>query len=213
MTSLAVGVLALVDWGFGKWLAESRFALVAELALALLLGILMTTLHRRIEYVLNSVIFRAQMLGMAALRRFAQETDLIADPQRLLLQTHEALRSRLECDYVAIYTADGSSFALAAPHATETPALLPGDDLAVLRLRRWNEPFECDEPAHPLRNALVVPMVARAPLVGFIVCGPKRDRTHYLPDEIETLMTLAHRAGSAYGWLTLRPQQAFSLPS
>jgi GAF domain-containing protein len=80
-------------------------------------------------------------------------------------------------------------------------------------LRRWGEPFECDGPIHPLRAALLVPMTARTHLVGFIVCGPKRDRTHYLPEEIETVTALAHRVGSAYGWLTMSAQASIPQPS
>ena len=204
MTSLVVGALALVDWLLGRWLAQSRFALVAELALALVLGVFLTTVHRRIEVALNNVIFRTQVLALRALHRFALEVDLIADPKRLVAQTFEALRARVEAEYAAIYTVDGSSFALATPPGGPAPALLPNDDFAVLRLRRWGEPFVCDEPGHPLRSALLLPMAARTQLVGFIVCGPKRDRTLYLPDEIETLATLAHRTGSAYAWLTFR---------
>lgn len=205
MTSAVVGLMALIDWGLGRWLAQGRFALFAELVLALLLGVSLTAIHRRIELSLNNVIFRAQVLAMRALRRFALEIDLIADPKRLVSQTVEALRLRLESDYAAIYTADGSSFALATPANGESiPSLLPNDDFAVLRLRRWAEPFECDEPGHPLLAALLLPMTARAQLVGFIVCGPKHDRTRYLPDEVETLTALAHRVGSAYAWLTFR---------
>ncbi len=205
MTSLVIGVLALVDWAFSRWLAESRFALVAELGMALLLGVTLTTLHRRLERFLNAVIFRAQALALQTLRRFASETDLISDPQRLLSQTYEAMRTRLESTYAAIYTIDGSLYALASPKLETTPTVLPSDDFAVLRLRRWSESFECDETDHPLRGALFVPMVVRGQLVGFLVCGPKRDGTHYLPEEIDTLATLAHRTGMAYAWLTLRP--------
>lgn len=203
MMSLVVGALALVDWAFSRWLQQSRFATLLELALALLLGVVLTTLHRRIELLLNRVIFRAQALALAGLRRFAHETDLIADPQRLLSQTHDALSSRIECEYVAMYTADGGSYALSSPRDPGLPAILAGDDFAVLRVRRWSEPFECDEPSHVLRGGLFVPMSARAQLVGFIVCGPKRDRTHYLPEEVETLAMLSHRVASSYAWLTM----------
>lgn len=48
-----------------------------------------------------------------------------------------------------------------------------------------------------------VSIVASASLVDFIVCGPKSDRTHYLPEEVDTLSLLAHRTGSAYALLTL----------
>lgn len=205
LTSFTVGVLALVDWALSRWLEESRFALIVELGLAVALGVALTSAHRRVESFLNNVIFRAQTLALQALRRFAQETDLIADPDRLLSQTYAALCARIECDYAGIYTVDGTSFVLATPNGGATPPLLAADDFAVLRLRRWSEPFECDEPGHQLRGALLVPMSARTQLVGFIACGPKRDRTHYLPEEIETLSTLAHRAGSSYGWLTMTP--------
>jgi hypothetical protein len=203
MVSVSIAVLALVDWAFGKWLEQSRFAIPAELGLALLLGASLTMLHRRIEHVLNSVIFRAQALALQGLRRFSHETDLIADSQRLLSQTYEALECRIECEYVAIYTEEGSSYALTTPHGGPAPTVLAGDDFAVLRLRRWHEAYECDEPRHVFRSALLLPMTARGRLVGFVVCGPKRDRTHYLPEEVETLSGLAHRVGSAYALLTI----------
>ena len=202
LTSLSVGVLALLDWGFGKWLEDSKFALFVELALALVIGIVMTSLHKRIEHFLNAVVFRAQALALEGLRRFTKELDLISDPHRLLVQTHESLVNRLDVEYVAIYTSEGASFAQTSPPEDRAPALLAGDDFAVLRLRRWHEPFECDEARHPLRGALLLPMSAHTELIGFIVCGPKNDHTRYAPDEVATLAALAHRAGTAYVWLT-----------
>ena len=206
LTSIMVTLLGLLDWAMGRWLAESRFALAAELVLAVGVGVLLSVMHRRIETLLNNVIFRAQALALQAVRRFSHETDLIADPHLLLQQTGEVLRTRLETDYIAIYTADGSSYALVTPPSPGIPSLLAAHDLAVLRLRRWHEPFECEEPAHPLAGALLLPMTARGQLVGFIGCGPKHDRTHYLPDEVETLALLSHRTGSAYALLTLAAQ-------
>jgi len=31
-----------------------------------------------------------------------------------------------------------------------------------------------------------------------IACGPKRERTHYLGEEVDALALVAHRAGTAY---------------
>jgi hypothetical protein len=204
LTTITVGILALADWGFGIWLAQSKFAIAAEAALALALGFSITSLHRRTERALNAIIFRAQTVALQTLRRFTHELDLIADPHRLLLQTYEALMEQMEIDYTAIYASEGSSFVRTCG-GDPAPALLPGDDFAVLRLRRWSEPFECEGTRHPLRGALLLPMTVRTELVGFIACGPKRDGTHYLPEELETLSALAHRMGSAYAWLTVRP--------
>jgi hypothetical protein len=204
LTTLTVGVLALADWGLGKWLEQSRFALVAEVMLAVLIGFSLTTVHSRIERFLNGVIFRAQSIALSAVRRFSHEVDLIAEPAEVIARTYETLRERIECDYVAIYTLESSTFVRSAPAGNELPLLFMATDLAVLRLRRWNEAFECDVPEHPLRGALLLPMTARTQLVGFIACGPKPDRTHYLPDEVAALEALAHRAGAGYAWLTLR---------
>jgi GAF domain-containing protein len=175
------------------------------------IGVLLTTLHKRVEGFLNGVIFRAQTLALQALHRFALETDLIADPAHLIGQTYEALRTRLENDFSAIYTAAGSSYALVTPPSEHVPQHFSENDFAVLRLRRWHEPFECDEPGHPLRGSLLLPMTARGSLVGFIACGPKRDRTHYLPEEVDTLSLLAHRAGTAYVLLTSRTEPSLGI--
>lgn len=212
MTTLTVGVLALADWAFGKWLEQSRFQLIAEVALALALGFSMTSLHKRMERFLNNVIFHAQALALSSVRRFTHELDLIADPSQLLAQTLETLRTRLESEYIAIFTADGATFVQPEPAVHALPPLFSANDLAVLRLRRWTEPFECDVPLHPLRGALLLPMTVRTQLIGFIACGPKADHTHYVPEEIETLQSLAHRAGAGYAWLTLRPTLGSPLP-
>jgi len=205
MTTLMVGILALADWGFGKWLEQSRFQLIAEAALALALGFSITTVHKRMEHALNRVIFRAQAVALAAIRRFTHEVDLIGDPNQLLAQTLETLRTRVDAEYVAVFSEEGTTFIQAQPGVDSLPAMLSANDLAVLRLRRWSEPFECDVPQHVLRGALLLPMTARTRLVGFIACGPKTDHTHYVPEETDTLQALAHRAGAGYAWLTMRP--------
>jgi hypothetical protein len=211
LTSFTVGALALVDWAFGRWLAQSRFALIVELGLAVGIGVLLTTLHKQVEAFLNGVIFRTQTLALKALHRFALETDLIAEPQQLLAQTYHALRARLENEFAGIYTIMGSSYVLETPEYGSLPQQFSASDFAVLRLRRWHEAFECDEPDHPLRGSLLLPMTARGQLVGFIACGPKRDRTHYLPEEVATLELLAHRAGTAYVLLTSRAEPSLGV--
>jgi hypothetical protein len=56
--------------------------------------------------------------------------------------------------------------------------------------------------AHPLSEALLLPMSIRGSLLGLLVCGPKRERTHYLTEEIDALALVAHRVGTAYELLS-----------
>lgn len=90
-----------------------------------------------------------------------------------------------------------------AVHAPESlPQTLPINDSAVVRLRRWNEPFEMDRGTHPLAEALLLPMSVRGSLLGIMCCGPKRERTRYLAEEIDVLALVAHRVGTAYEFLS-----------
>ena len=79
----------------------------------------------------------------------------------------------------------------------------------LLRLRRWNEPFETMD-AGGEHQTLVLPMSARGALVGFVCCGPKADRTAYLADETDALAYLATEVGVACAWLS---QESVMLPS
>ena len=49
-----------------------------------------------------------------------------------------------------------------------------------------------------MSEALLLPMTVRGALLGMLVCGPKRERTRYLGEEIDALALVAHRAGTAY---------------
>jgi len=61
---------------------------------------------------------------------------------------------------------------------------------------------------HSLSEALMLPMSIGGSLLGVIVCGPKRERTHYLAEEVEALSLVAHRVGTALYVLLQRERQA-----
>jgi hypothetical protein len=71
-------------------------ALVYAVMTSLVVGAL-ALVHKRLEIFLNGVIFRGQAVALAALKRFANEVDLIADPERLIAQTYGAARSLRAC--------------------------------------------------------------------------------------------------------------------
>ena len=102
------------------------------------------------------------------------------------------------------------------PGANDSPASAPFakqiSSLLYLTKRDHTQKVYYAEP-DPLRGSLLLPMTAHTQLVGFIACGPKRDRTHYLPGEVETLSALAHRSGSAYLWLTARQPAIEAVPT
>ena len=207
-----LGLFALAEWIFATVLEHSlgpafnqggKTALAA--CVALLLGLSAGSVHRVVEHRLNRVFFARRYRALEDLHRFALETDAVMDSNALLELTLGAMRRNLDAQFVALYTGHPETgyMAVGTTAAAELPLRLDQNEEVVLRLRRWGEAFVVDNnAAHPLAHAFVAPMALRGTLYGFAICGPKADRTAYLPDERETVAALVHRVGIAFEWLT-----------
>lgn len=209
---LLLGVFALAEWVFATVLERSlgpafnaggKTALAA--CVALLLGLSAGSVHRVVEHRLNRLFFARRYRALEDLHRFALETDAVMDSNALLELTLGAMRRNLDAQFVALYTGrpDTGYMAVGTTAAAELPLRLDQNEEVVLRLLRWGEAFVVDNnAAHPLSHAFVTPMALRGTLYGFAICGPKADRTAYLPDEREVVAALVHRVGIAFEWLT-----------
>ncbi len=217
-----IALFALAEWALIVILERAvgpRFNSVDETALtalvALGVGVSARSIHHTIEHRLNRVFFARRYRALAELHRYALETDATTDADALVTLTVTMLRRNLETSTVGLYAGcSDTGYALLLGDAT-LPPHLETDDEIVLRLRRWGEPLLVDNEEHSFSGSLVCPMILRRQLYGFVVCGRKRDRTSYLPDERETIASLVHRVGIAYEWLTrestmLRPAQVLS---
>lgn len=215
---ILLGVFALVEWMFtgvfektlGSTFSESaRTALAASVAL--FVGLSAGSVHRVVEHRLNRMFFAKRYRALEDLHRFALETDVATDSSALLDLTLNRMRRSLDAQYVALYTgAPDSGYVAVGTTVAELPLRFDQNEETILRLRRWGEAFVVtNQDSHPLAQAYVVPMMLRGTLLGFALCGPKVDRTGYLPDERETVSALVHRVGIAYEWLT-RPAPSLS---
>lgn len=212
VVSLALlAIFALLEWTLatlfertvGSAFDESgRTALAASVALVV--GLSAGSIHRVVEHRVNRVFFAKRYKALEDLHRFALETDAMTDASALLELTLATMRRNLDAQFVALYTGTPETgYVTVGTTATDLPLRFDQNEEVVLRLRRWGKPFIVDNnETHPISRAYVTPMVLRGTLYGFAVCGPKADRTSYLPDEKETVAALVHRVGIAYEWLT-----------
>lgn len=196
---LATTLERIIGPNFGE---TGKTALTAFVAL--FVGLSARGVHYVVEHRLNRVFFAKRYRALADLRRFALETDVATDSSALLELTINALRRNLGSEYVALYTGtpDSGYVAVGTSAASRLPLRLDQDEEVVLRLRRWGEPFVVESESHPIVGAYVCPMMLRGALYGFAICGPKQDRSGYVPDERDTVASLVHRVGIAYEWLT-----------
>lgn len=205
-----VCMFLITEWGLAlvlervigpKFGEQSQTMLTGIIALGV--GLSARNIHRAVEHRLNRLFFAQRFRALAELQRFSHETDAATDAGALVDLTFEQLRRNLDASYVAIYTGRPErGYTLLQNRVSVGPARLDQNHPLVLRLRRWGESFVNDIPADVFCGSILFPMVLRGTLHGFVICGPKRDRTSYAPEERETLESLSHRVGIAYEWLT-----------
>ncbi|HET9393320.1 MAG TPA: GAF domain-containing protein [Candidatus Rubrimentiphilum sp.] len=188
----------ILERGLGADAANGWLGKIVPLAIALAVGLSARSIHGAVEKRLNVFFFARRERSLAALRRLALEADVVTNKQSLLDLTYESVRDNIEGRYAAIYLLTGTEYERTRSSDDGLPPHLDMNDPVVVRLRRWNEPFEVELGEHGLSEALLLPMTVRGALLGAIVCGPKRERTHYLAEEIDALALVAHRAGTTY---------------
>jgi len=198
-----VALFVLAEWLIGR-LFERAPQFVA-LLIVLALGISVRWIHAFVEGRLTAIVFHKRIAGLNDIRRVAREADIATDSHALLKVACATMHRGLDISAVSFFLRDGSEYvSLCAAGEVPWPDAFDMNSALLLRLRRWNEPFETTD-AGGEHQTLVLPMSARGALVGFVCCGPKVDRTAFLRDEIDALAYLATEAGVAHAWLSQEP--------
>jgi hypothetical protein len=212
LTTLIVGVFALLDWVMHKVLEQTKVTLAAEIVAALSLGFWMNGLHRRINQFIDSTLFRQRYLAARRLARAAvslpHAASVSAVDEMLVGEPFDALRLAS----AAIFrTRNGAEFAREAavnwPDGT-AQRLDPSEQLVMLlhgehgplRLAdiRWPRP---DLPHGVEEPMLAVPVLVRDRLIAIALYGAHRNGEALDPDEVASIDRLAGGAAAAYDHL------------
>jgi hypothetical protein len=189
MSLVFVGVFLLVEWGLGEWLNSTSHTtnLVVGAAIALLLGLSVRTIHKRVDQILDTVFFRKRHEDEHALRALGHEAAYITDADVLLARTKSTLEEHADATGVSLLLDDGHGRYAGASE----------NDPAIVALKAWRKPVDLHTLDTVLNGEFAYPMVARGHLVGAIVLGPKRSGDPYAPDESDAISHLAHGVGGA----------------
>ncbi|MBV8727487.1 MAG: hypothetical protein JO233_06855, partial [Candidatus Eremiobacteraeota bacterium] len=211
LTTVVVGIFALIDWLLGRVLAQTRLALAAELAAALSLGFWMNGLHRRLDQFIDRVLFRQRYLAARRLLRAAAglphavadsavDEMLVAEPADALKLASAAVFRRVDNGFTRLAALNWPDDSAQHVATDDQLVLLLIGEHGPLRLRdtgwsRANIPHGDREPA------LAVPVLVRDRLIAFALYGSHNNGEALDPDEIASLDRLAISAGVAYDHL------------
>ncbi len=207
-TSLVLGLIALLESLIERTTLNRSAGLLLELAVPLGLGVALSSVHRRVEALVDRFIFRRQYRAETALRRFGEVCGFIREPERLFALGVEQIARHTDAPQVALYERSPEGEGYVCRHQAGEPALpltIPSDDLAFVGLRARN----AELPLHDTPSALgtegyAFPLMLRGDLLGALVVG-ERPGEHYAADERALLFHVAHEIGTAL--FALRTQE------
>lgn len=209
ITAMVVAALSLVDLAAGKVLAGTGLAAIGEAGLAVIVGLSLSGVHKRVERFVDTTLFRSRIVAQARLRRVSRglshaatledvEYAVVHEPVAAFALTSAALFRRDATGTFARVEAIGWDHAALATIA--------GGDPLVLQLLGSNEPIAVREmtlppgalPIGALRPSLALPMRIRSEIEAIVFYGPHDTEEELDPAEIETLDRLLGDASAAY---------------
>jgi hypothetical protein len=197
-TSLVLGLFALFESQIERIAVGERTSLLLELLVPLALGASLTTVHRRIDALVERLVFRRQYRQEQALRRFAREAAFVSAPDKLLELTAAELRRHIGAPWVGLYEIAPQGYALAQQSGDQSlPVHIDVDDPAVLALRAHETEVDLHDRASMLRrDGYAFPLQVRGELLGLLIIG-SRPEEHYSSEERELFALVAHDVGAA----------------
>lgn len=197
-TSLVLGLFALFESQIERIAMGERTSLLLELLVPLALGASLTTVHRRIDAVVERLVFRRQYQQERALRRFAHEAAFVSTPDSLLQLTADELRRHIGAPWVGLYETAPQGYVLARQSGDRAlPRLIDADDPTVVALRAHEPEVDLHDRAGVLRQqGYAFSLQVRGQLLGLLVIGSRPDE-HYSSEERELFAHVAHEVGGA----------------
>jgi hypothetical protein len=214
VTAILLLFFGIIEWWAEQIFESTRPAIYVSLFAALLIGFTLNALHGRVENFLNAVFFRDQRRAEEALRHASRALAntssektliefLVEEPVRVLDLTSAAL-------FLALSVSQGEdgAFVRTADHGwtrQEAERIDPEDPL-IVELRAELAPIVLDGrpraqtilPGGAKAPSLVVPLLMRGGVFGFVFYGPRSNGIPLTTDERSLLEAIARSAGAAY---------------
>ena len=197
-TSLVLGLFALFESLVERSALGHRASLMLELTVPLGLGISLSTVHRRIDTLVDRFIFRRQYGEAVALRRLANESAFVNPPEALLNLAVEQILRHVGAPWVAFYEYGSEGYRRVRQSGGKSlPDSVATDDLVLVKLRAHGSDVDLQEtPSAFGHEGYVFPLRARDYLLGVLLVGP-RPGEHYAAEERELMAHVAHAVGAS----------------
>jgi hypothetical protein len=212
VTTLVIGIFALIDWFFTKALAERQVAAFVEIVAALGLGFSLNAVHKFVDAIVDRVLFRRRHLAEIRLARAAAGVRHVSAASAIDDTLTEEPVDALGLTSAAVFRLSASgTFAQTRAIAWEAGSAMTIDandslvqnlqgERGIIRLRDVRRPGLA-LPQGAATPAIAVPLFVRHTLDGFVLYGAHAGGEDFDPVEIGLLEQLAAAAAATYDHL------------
>jgi hypothetical protein len=208
VTTLIVGVIAVVDFLTSQYLNGLRIALAIDALVTIALGVALHRMYGAIENAVDFIIYRRKheaenylkRLALTLLRAEREETidrAVVDDPYERLDLAMAALL-RFNGDRYALISAQGWNGTVPSFEREHDVVRFLATERRRLELRDLRERAKAEIAEPGVMPAIAVPIFEGDDLRGFALYGLHRDGTKLDPDEVDVLETLCQTAAQAY---------------
>jgi hypothetical protein len=206
LTAIPIGLFSIVDWLFARRLEDARLATIVEFVVAVLFGVGLNALHKRIDRFVDRIVFADRHHAFVRLRN---ATHALPSAERSatvygLLANESAAALKLAS--AAVFVSSAGGFERVADAGWEEYArVLSDDDPIVLFARSQGRTvrladFAASEAALPQgegRPQIAIPLFVGHVMAGVAVYADHVSGEHLDADEEEHLAELVHAGGAA----------------
>jgi hypothetical protein len=208
LTSTLVVFVALLDFLVGRILSQSHLATIVEVIASIAIGLSLNGLHKRLEGIVDSTLFRSRRRAELRLRRIARGLVhagseraithvLVSEPHAAYGLASSALFARSDDDFVRVESIGWEHARLQTLDASAS---------IVLQLQAEQKPvaahdatWEAGDLPHGLASpAFALPIFMRGRLEAIAFYGPHLSGEDLDPEELDVLDDLMRAGGAAY---------------
>lgn len=206
LTAIPIALFSVADWVFARKLEDARLATFAEFGLAVLFGISLNSLHKRIDRFVERIVFASRH---RAFQRLRHALHALASVERYETATHmlcDEVAGALGLTSAAVFMERGGAFERVAGLAWEGCAdQVQADDPLVLFARSHHRvihlgdvaPSDAHVPGGEAYPEIAVPIMQHHRTIGVAVYGKHASGEHLDGDEETLLGELAQAAAAA----------------
>jgi hypothetical protein len=197
-STVVVGLFVVVEYLISKYVEANSHVtgLAITLVAALAVGISLRTIHRYVDRVVDQVVFRQRHRDEEAIRTFGRRARFITDEVTLEERTVHTLDLHARAEGSALYLrGDGREYACAVSSLRIRPDAVDCNDPYVVMMKDSGGTCLLGDPSTAIPGELVLPMLVRGELFGFVACGKRRIRELYAPDELDAMTYMVDRVG------------------